>query len=187
MVMTKVRLAGVLGEEFIEEIDLCVNSVHEAMWALTNIYPRFKPWVIEQGRHGLCYEVFIGDWQIEEKHLDAPCGGTDITVVPIVSGSGGIGKILLGVALIGIGIATGGAGFLGLSSTSLLLAGGALILSGLVGSKQPKNDDKGVPNSLIFGNTTAVTRVGAAKPLVFGVFLVPPIVISARVRTYALA
>lgn len=186
--MTTIKLLGVLGEEFVKEIRLCVNSVHEAMWALCNLYPKFKPWVIEQGRHGLAYEVFVGDWQIEEKHLDCPNGGADITVIPVIMGSGGgLGKILLGVALIGIGIASGGAGFLGLSSTSLLLAGGALLLSGLVGSKQPKNDDKGVPNSLVFGNSTAVTKVGAAKPLAFGVILVSPIVISARIRTYALA
>jgi predicted phage tail protein len=184
--MTTIRLLGVLGEEFVKEIKLCVNSVHEAMWALCNIYPRFKPWVIEQGRHGLAYEVFVGDWQIEEKHLDCASGGADITVIPTILGSGGgLGKILLGVALVGIGLS--GVGFLGLSGTSLLLAGGSLILSGIVGSKQPKAEDKGVPNSLIFNSQPAVTKVGAAKPLVFGVMLTTPIIISARIRTYQLS
>jgi predicted phage tail protein len=186
--LTKIKLLGVLGEEFVKEIKLCVNSVHEAMWALCNIYPRFKPWVIEQGRHGLAYEVFVGDWQIEEKHLGCASGGADITVIPTILGSGGgLGKILLGVALIGIGVFSGGAGFLGLSSTSLLLSGGALLLSGLVGGKQPKAEDKGVPNSLIFNSQPAVTKVGAAKPLVFGVMLTTPIIISARIRTYQLS
>jgi len=186
--MTKIKLLGVLGEEFVQEIKLCVNSVHEAMWALCNIYPRFKPWVIEQGRHGLAYEVFVGDWQIEEKHLDTATGGADITVVPTILGSGGsLGKILLGVALIGVGVFSGGAGFLGLSSTALLLSGGALLLSGIVGALQPKAQDKGQENSLIFNGQPAVTKVGAAKPIVFGVILTTPIVVSARIRTFALA
>jgi predicted phage tail protein len=186
--MTTVKLLGVLGEEFVNEIKLCVNSVHEAMWALCNIYPRFKSWVIEQGQHGLAYEVFVGDWQIEERHLDVATGGATITVVPVILGSGGgLGKILLGVALVGVGLATGGAGFLGLSSTSLLLAGGALILSGIVGSKQPKAQEDGKENSLIFSGQTAVTKVGAAKPLVFGVMLTTPIIVSARIRTYQMS
>jgi len=186
--MTTVKLLGVLGDEFINEIKLCVNSVHEAMWALCNIYPKFKPWIIEQGRYGLAYEVFIGDWQIEERHLDIPNGGATITVVPTILGSGGgLGKILLGVALIGIGVFSGGAGFLGLSSTSLLLAGGSLLLSGLVGGKQPKAEDKGVPNSLIFNSQPAVTKVGAAKPLCFGVHLCSGLIVSGRIRTYSMA
>ena len=177
--LTKIKLLGVLGEEFVQEIELCVNSVHEAMWALCNIYPRFKSWIIEQGRHGLAYEVFVGDWQIEERHLGVATGGTDITVVPVILGSGGsLLKILLGAALIGVGFLTGG--------TTLLLAGGALLLSGLVGSKQPKSDEKS-PNSLIFGNTQQVTKVGAAKPLVFGVHVITGIIISAYIKTTELA
>lgn len=186
--ITTVKLLGVIGEEFVKEIKLCVNSVHEAMWALCNIYPRFKPWVLRQGQHGLAYEVFIGDWQIEEKHLDVPTGGATITVCPVIMGSGGgLGKILIGVALVGIGIFSGGAGFLGLSSTSLLLAGGALILSGIVGILQPKAEKDGKDNSLIFSGQAPVTKVGAAKPLVFGEFVVSGLVVSARIRTFQLA
>lgn len=185
--LTKIRLCGVLGEEFVKEISLCVNSVHEAMWALQNIYPRFKSWVLEQGRHGLAYEVFIGDWQIGEEHLGAAVGGANVTVVPKVGASGGnLGKIILGVALIGLSFT--GVGFLGLSSTSLLLAGGAMILSGVAGMLQPKNkDENGNDNSLIFSGQQQVTRVGAAKPLVFGVHVTGGVIISARIRTYALA
>ena len=103
--LTNIKLCGVLGEEFVKEIQLCVNSVHEAMWALQNIFPHFKPWALEQGQHGLAYEVFIGDWQIEEKHLGTPTGGQEITIVPIVGASGGnLGKIILGVALVGAGL-----------------------------------------------------------------------------------
>ena len=171
-----------------KEISLCVNSVHEAMWALQNIYPRFKSWVLEQGQHGLVYEVFIGDWQIGEEHLGAAVGGADVTVVPIVGASGGnLGKIILGVALIGAGLVFSG-GLLGLSSTSLLLAGGAMLLSGIAGMLQPKNkDEDGNPNSLVFGNTSEVTRVGAAKQMVFGTHICSGIIISARIRTFQLA
>lgn len=186
--LTKIKLLGALGEEFVKEIELCVNSTHEAMWALQQLYPRFKSWVLEQSQHGLAYEVFVGDYQIGEDELKLPSGGDEIVVVPLVGGSGGnIFKIIGGLALIGIGIATGGAGFLGLSSTSLLLAGGALLLSGIVGSLQPKNKEDGEKNSLIFGNSTEVTRVGAAKPCVFGVHACSGLIISARIRTFQLA
>lgn len=184
--LTTIKLCGVLGEEFIEEVKLCVNSVHEAMWALQQIYPRFKSWVLQQAQHGLAYEVFIGDWQIEEKHLGAATAGQDITVVPLIGGSGNVGKIILGVALIGAGLVFSG-GLLGLSSTTLLLAGGSLLLSGIVGSLQPKADENGQKNSLIFSGQPNTTSVGAAKPMCFGVFLVSGTVVSARIRTYALA
>lgn len=185
--ITNIKLCGVLGEEFVKELQLSVNSVHEAMWALQQIYPRFKSWVLEQGSHGLAYEVFIGDWQIEEKHLGAATGGQQITVVPIVGASGGnLLKLVAGIALVGLSFT--GVGLLGLSSTSLLLAGSALIVGGLVSMLTPKaKKEDGSDNSLIFNGQPNVVAVGAAKPLCFGEFLVSGTVVSARVRTYALA
>jgi predicted phage tail protein len=177
-----------LGEEFIPEINLDINSVQEASWALQNIFPRFKSWVLEQAQHGLAYEVFVGDWQIGEQHLLAATGGQEISIIPLIGGSGrGIISIIGGLALIGLGLATGGAGFLGFSSTSLLLAGGALLLQGIIGSKSPKAEENGQKNSLIFSGQPNVTAVGAAKPLCFGVFLVSGTVVSARIRTFELS
>ena len=49
------------------------------------------------------YQVYIGEHIIDEDLLDFPSGGLDIKIIPVVSGAGNVGKIIAGVALIGLG------------------------------------------------------------------------------------
>ena len=50
------------------------------------------------------YQVYIGEHIIDEELLDFPSGGLDIKIIPVVSGSGNVGKIIAGVALIGLSL-----------------------------------------------------------------------------------
>ncbi|SVB48903.1 uncharacterized protein METZ01_LOCUS201757, partial [marine metagenome] len=55
----------------------------------------------------------VGDYEVGEDELAHPIGQSDLHFVPVIAGAGGsTGKILGGIALIGVGIASGGAGFM---------------------------------------------------------------------------
>jgi predicted phage tail protein len=84
-----------------------------------------------------------------------------VTITPVVGGSGGLGRLFLGVALIGIGILTGG--------TGLLIAGVAMTLQGILGGSPdaPKPEDKD-SQSLVFSGAATTTAEGNRIPIVAG-------------------
>ena len=57
------------------------------------------------------YRVLVGSYNIGEEELNHPVGQNVIRIIPVVAGAGGVGKILAGVAIIGLSILT--AGFFG--------------------------------------------------------------------------
>ena len=71
------------------------------------------------------YQVLVGKEDIDETELHNPIGKSDISIVPVITGAGGgLGKTLLGVALIGFAVLAPGAGFMaggGLGLDLLLL------------------------------------------------------------------
>ena len=149
------------------------------------------------------YRIYMGEYNIDEDLLDFPSGGLDIKIIPVVSGSGNIGKILAGVALIGFAFMTGGAGILGkgimsgagmtFGSTSFSISalagklGMLLVLSGVAGLLTPTPelpDDETDPiKSFSFSGVQQTTRSGTAIPVVYGKMLVGSIPISMKVET----
>ncbi len=56
------------------------------------------------------YQVKVGNYAIDETEIDHPIGQQDIHFVPVIQGAGGnVGKILLGAALIAVGMGAFGA------------------------------------------------------------------------------
>jgi len=149
------------------------------------------------------YRIYMGEYNIDEDLLDFPSGGLDIKIIPVVSGSGNIGKILAGVALIGFAFMTGGAGILSkgimsgagmtFGSTSFSISalagklGMLLVLSGVAGLLTPTPelpDDETDPiKSFSFSGVQQTTRSGTAIPVVYGKMLVGSIPISMKVET----
>ena len=153
------------------------------------------------------YQVYMGDYNIDEDLLDFPCGGLDIKIIPVVAGSGNIGKILAGVALIGFAFMTGGTSILGAGlgqaatgkfAGSLMLGslnvsalagklGMLLVLSGVAGLLTPTPelpDDEADPiKSFSFSGVQQTSRSGTAIPIVYGKMLVGSIPISMKVET----
>ena len=68
---------------------------------------------LEQHMSSQFYKVYVGEHNIDEELLDFPSGGLDIKIIPVVTGAGNVGKIIAGVALIGLGMMTGNVGFIG--------------------------------------------------------------------------
>ena len=153
------------------------------------------------------YKVYMGEHNIDQDLLDFPSGGLDIKIVPVVSGSGNIGKILAGVALLSFAFIGGGTGVLSASifktaPVPLINAGaitginvfalagkiGALlVLSGVAGLLTPTPelpDDESDPiKSFSFSGVQQTTRSGTAVPIVYGKTLVGSIPISTKIDT----
>ena len=149
------------------------------------------------------YRVYMGDYNIEEDLLDFPSGGLDIKIIPVVTGSGNVGRIIAGVALIGLAIINPTVGF-GLGPQGLAggfatasgafsltaLAGNIgilLVISGVAGLLTPTPelpDDETDPiKSFSFSGVQQTTRAGTAIPVVYGKPLVGSIPISTKVET----
>jgi predicted phage tail protein len=124
-----------------------------------------------------------------------PCD--TLVIAPVITGAGGsgmsIGKILLGVVLIGlafipgVGIATTGAaaGTMTSIGTALFSVGGALLFGGIAAlltptPKAPKENEQ----SFLFDRAVDLTSQGLPIPLLYGEFLaVSPLVISSAIST----
>ncbi len=145
------------------------------------------------------YKVYVGEHNIDEELLDFPSGGLDIKIIPVVTGAGNVGKIIAGVALIGLGMITGQMGFISLLKEPVLASGSIqwfalsgkigmlLVLSGVAGLLTPTPelpDEETDPiKSFSFSGVQQTTRAGTAIPVVYGKTLVGSIPISTKIET----
>ena len=157
------------------------------------------------------YCIKVGKDEIDETELFNPIGQQEIRIVPVVTGSRGVTRVLAGVALIGLTVATGGfgttAGFSGLSfSASAGAAAGAkitlgaglaaaagnlgiyLALSGAAQMLTPVPQPPGVsedPQSqnFSFSGVQNTSRAGTAIPVIYGEIFAGSLVVSAGIDT----
>ncbi len=145
------------------------------------------------------YRVYMGKHNIDEDLLDFPSGGLDIKIIPVVAGSGNVGKIIAGVALIGLGMFGGQMGFMSLMKTPIFGSAGfsisalagkiglLLVLSGVAGLLTPTPelpDDEADPiKSFSFSGVQQSSRSGTAIPVIYGKVLVGSIPISTKIDT----
>ena len=96
--LRKLKLYGELAE-FIghKEFEIKVNSVAQAVSFLVHNFPEVEAYMSPK-----YYQVKVGNYDIDDSELAYPVGQEDIHFIPVISGAGrGLGKILLGAALIG--------------------------------------------------------------------------------------
>ncbi len=160
------------------------------------------------------YKVIANNDEIGQDELHDPIGKSDISFVPVISGSGGnFGKVLLGVALIGLSFTpmgaglfaggsgaglAGGGGLIGATglyaagaygSAALGLIGASLVLGGVSGMlfpvpKQPEFSSEQDPRlSFSFSGTQQTSRAGTPVPIVYGEIFTGSVVISASTDT----
>ena len=197
--LRKVKLYGELAK-FVghKEFEVQVDTVGKAVSFLIHNFPGIESYMSPR-----YYQVKVGKYDIDKNELGYPVGKEDIHFIPVISGSGkGFGKILLGAALIGVAVFSGGAGFgaggvLGFGSTtgafSLAALGGnigiALVLSGVSDMLFPLPD---VPKfestedprlSFSFSGIQNTARPGTTLPVVYGEITTGSVVISASVDT----
>ena len=100
MSLRKIKLYGQLAK-FVGE-SVLEAEVSSAAQAVRFLCVNFKG--IEKHMADQYYKVMANDWNLAEEEIHYPTGQSDIKIIPVVGGAGGNwGKVLLGVALIGIG------------------------------------------------------------------------------------
>ena len=198
--LRKLKLYGELAE-FIghKEFEIQVDSLAKAVSFLVNNFPQVEKFMNPQ-----YYQVKVGNYAVNQEEIHHPIGQEDIHIVPIIAGAGrgGLGKILLGAALIGVAFATGGASLtstgLSFQASSLggaylaqafVYVGASLVLSGvsemLFPLPKPKEfkSEQDPQLSFSFSGTQNTSRAGTPVPIVYGEIFTGSIVISASVDT----
>ena len=114
---------------------LCINN------------PELKDELLEAHEHGIGYRLIQAGEDLDTDDLHLPIGSNDLILVPVVVGSGGgVGKIIVGVALVALSFVTFGASaaFAGIAtagafgSVALAGIGASLILGGIADLISPQ-------------------------------------------------
>jgi len=202
--LRKIKLYGNLAEYCggQSEFEAVANTTADAIRFLAVNFKGLDKHMSEQ-----FYQVKLGDTPLDYEEIVYPAGFEEIKIIPVVTGSGNIGKILAGVALIGLAVFTGGFSALqapilttvqgpfisGLTMTTINWAalagklGMLLVISGLAGLLTPTpevDDSEGDPqNSFSFSGIQNTARAGTVIPVIYGDVITGSIPVSARVVT----
>ena len=187
------ELAKFLGQKTFEA------EVHSAAQAIRFLVVNFPQ--LEKHMADRYYKIAIDNWELEEKELHYPNGQEDIKIIPVVGGEGGrgIGRVLLGAALIGgaflinpalsFSFKSGVTGFAsaGALTQAVVYTGGSLILSGVADMLTPvpkiTEQEQDPRLSFNFSGIQNTSRAGVAVPVIYGEVLTGSVVISAGIET----
>ena len=198
--LRKIKLYGELAK-FVghKEFEVKADTLAHAVSFLINNFEGVEKYM--SPKH---YQVKVGNYAVDESELSHPIGQEDIHFIPVITGAGrGVGKILLGAALIGLVFMTGGASFSmtsGLTfknsvlggaflNKALTYVGGYLVLTGVSEMlfpmpQPPKFESEEDPRlSFSFGGTQQTGRAGTPVPLVYGEIFTGSVVISGGIDT----
>ena len=191
--LRKVKLYGELAD-FVghKELDAVINSTADAIRFLITNFPKLEAHMADK-----YYKVLVDDYEIGEEDIHNPIGQSDISIVPVIAGAGGgLGKTLLGVAMIGLAFAVPGsiaftkAGITGGAvSKGLFGIGAALTLTGVSEMLFPLPDLPDFSNeedpriSFSFSGVQNTSRAGTSHPIVYGEIITGSVVISAGIDT----
>ena len=198
--LRKIKLYGELAK-FVghKEFEVKADTLRHAVSFLINNFEGVEKYM--SPKH---YQVKVGNYAVDESELSHPIGQEDIHFIPVIAGAGrGVGKILLGAALIGLVFMTGGATITkaaGLEfhatalggaflNKSIAYVGAYLVLSGVSEMlfpmpKPPDFESEENPRlSFSFGGTQQTGRAGTPVPLVYGEIFTGSVVISGGIDT----
>ena len=189
-----VRLYGELAE-FVghKELDAVITSTADAMRFLISNFPGLEAHMADR-----YYQVLVDDYEIGEEDIHNPIGQSDISIVPVITGAGGARRLLLGAAMIGLALATGGSslvlgagGFTGGAGISAIVGnvGIGLALRGVSEMLFPMPDSQEIESeqdprvSFSFSGVQNTSRAGTSHPIVYGEMVTGSVVISAGIDT----
>jgi predicted phage tail protein len=187
------RLAKFLGRR-VFRADVA-NAAEAVRFLLAN-FPQLERHMSDQH-----YRVSLGSYDLATDELHDPAGQQQIKIIPVLAGAGAVGRIIAGVALIALTIATGGFGGAAIGlfgagtiavGTVALGVGAALVLGGVAQLLTPvpktsmgtsSNTDQDPRKSYSFSGIQQTSRQGLPVPIVYGETLVGSVVISAGIDT----
>ena len=194
--LRKVKLYGELAD-FVghKELDAVINCTADAIRFLISNFPHLEAHMANRN-----YQVLVDDYQIGEEDIHTPIGQSDISIVPVIIGAGGrggLGKILLGAALIGLSFS--GAIFvnpvnlvgntIGIGAKTVAMLGVSLALQGVTEMLFPLPEPKDFTNeedpriSFSFSGVQNTSRAGTSHPIAYGEIVTGSVVISAGIDT----
>ena len=201
--LRKIKLYGELAE-FVghKEFEVKADTLAHAVSFLINNFAGVEKYM--SPKH---YQVKVGNYAVDESELSHPIGQENIHFIPVITGAGrGIGKILLGAALIAgafmfspmtlgsftaKGIAAGATPFakIGFLAKASLYVGTSLVISGVSDMLFPLPKFEGFESeedprlSFNFNGIQNTSRAGTPVPIVYGEIFTGSVVISASVDT----
>ena len=194
--LRKIKLYGELAD-FVghKEFEVQVDSLAKAVSFLINNFEGIDKFISPK-----YYQVKIGNYEIDESELDHPIGQQDIHFIPVITGAGGgTRRFLLGAALIGVGVLSGGASFTASGFTGTGFLGGTTAVLGNVGIglaiggvsemlftlQKPKEftSEQDPQLSFNFSGTQQTSRAGTPVPIVYGEIFTGSVVISGGIDT----
>ena len=197
--LRKLKLYGELAE-FVghKEFEIQVDSLAKSVSFLVNNFPQVEKYMNPQ-----YYQVKVGNYAVDQEEIHHPIGQEDIHIVPVIAGAGrgGLGKILLGAALIAgaffVPAALGGAATFSLKAglgggfiaKSMVYLGASIALMGvsemLFPLPKPKEfkSEQDPQLSFSFSGTQNTSRAGTPVPLVYGEIVTGSVVISGAIDT----
>jgi predicted phage tail protein len=195
--LRKVKLYGELAK-FVghKEFEVKVDTVGKAVSFLIHNFPGIETFMSPK-----YYQVKVGNFDIDKEEIHYPIGKEDIHFIPVIDGAGkGFGKILLGAALIGVGVISGGTGLsLGAGGVFGFTGGSLAAIAGNVGialtlmgvsemlfplpKPQEFNSEADPQLSFSFSGVQNTSRAGTPVPIVYGEIFTGSVVISAAVDT----
>jgi len=187
--LRKIRLYGALAK-FVGHrvLEADVATAAEAVRFLVTNWPELERHMADQQ-----YRVRTAAQDLGEEDLHNPMG-QELRIIPVVTGAGNVGRIILGVVLFAVSFlatAGGGAIFGAAFAKNLgLLAAGqtlgiGLVLAGVAGLLTPTpviSKDEGDPRkSFSFSGIQNTSRPGLPVPVVYGEILTGSVVVSAGI------
>lgn len=196
--LRKIRLYGPLAK-FVGKrvLHADIASAAEAVRFLLANFPELEQHMADQH-----YRVSTGGYDLALEELHHPSGQQDIKIIPVVDGAGAVGRIIAGVALVALTIATGGfalagggaaaIGLFGAGTVSVatltLGVGVSLIIGGVAQLLTPTpkanigaDSEQDPRKSYSFSGIQNVSRQGVPVPVIYGETLVGSVVISAAI------
>jgi predicted phage tail protein len=200
--LRKIKLYGQLAK-FIGRrvLEADVATAAEAVRMLAANFPGLEQHMADQH-----YRVSVGNYDLALDEIHDPTGQQDIKIVPVVAGAGGgLGKILIGVALFAFSFFVPGLAFgavlagqissgvgnlilvagqaIGALGASLALSGVAQLISPVPKVPQGAGSDNDPRKTYNFSGIQQTSRQGVPVPCVYGLTLVGSVVISAGTDT----
>ena len=193
--LKEVKLYGELAEKYGKDWLLDVNSPSEAVRALSANNPSFRNFVGASQDRGVGYKVMVGKTYLEkEEEIYNPSGRQEIKIIPVVLGAKkeGLGAIILGVALIAVGVhpgvltsLTGAVGATAATAITgaLVSTGFSLILGGIAQLLAPTPEEIKDDSNYAFNGALNTTQQGVAVPLCYGQLMIGGAVISSGITS----
>jgi len=201
--MKVVKVYGALKERLGGQgtFELDVFNAAEAIRALCANFVGLDKWFVDSGNDGIAYKVLLGEEEVGEDNIENllyPWSEKEVFhITPILAGSGGnLGRIVGGIALVGIGIATGGGAALfakggwaaaGFMSKAAITIGAGLALGGIANMLTPVPKAPPEANKLksfSFSGIEQTTQQGGPIPIIYGKCFVGSAVLSAGIDTF---